>query len=239
MLFCFQCFSILLASKIFFFFQNIYPKQVVCLSWVWQDPALIAIGIHNEGKHWIIGRHKSCWNFSSEASAIFPSSTLFPWWLIRSPSSFLHLLSTSYIHSNRWCCYCCAPLLQLNKEPWSQFIYSTSSCLCTLKEDALEILWIFSIRSRCIPCQDANLGLLNLIVFSCFCQNSQHWGYKMMDEIPVKWSHHKQNLGFVPIMIRMETQKVGVIFYCNGFICFILFLSIDKHIMEFLDLIFI
>ena len=32
-----------------------------------------------------------------------------------------------------------------------------------------------------------------------------------MDEIPVKWSHHKQNLGFVPIMIRMETQKAGVL----------------------------
>lgn len=57
----------------------------------------------------------------------------------------------------------------------------------------------------------ANLALLHLIVFSCFCQNSQHWGYKMMDEIPVKWSHHKQNLGFVPIMIRMETKKAGVL----------------------------
>lgn len=33
----------------------------------------------------------------------------------------------------------------------------------------------------------------------------------MMDEIPVKWSHHKQNLGFVPIMIRMETKKAGVL----------------------------
>ena len=159
MFFCFQCFSILLASKIFFFFQNIYPKQVVCLSWVWQEPALIAIGIHNEGKHWIIGRHKSCWNFSSEASAIFPSSTLFPWWLIRSPSSFLHLFSTSYIHSNRWCCYCCAPLLQLNKEPWSQFIYSSSSCLCTLHTqtrcswNSLNILYQVQVYplSRCQP----------------------------------------------------------------------------------------
>ena len=90
--------------------------------------------------------------------------------------------------------------------------YSTSSSLCIHKEDALEILGIFSIRFRCVPCQDANLGLLDFIVFSCFCQNSQHWGYKMMDEIPVKWSHHKQNLGFVPIMIRMETQKVCVTF---------------------------
>lgn len=73
-------------------------------------------------------------------------------------------------------------------------------------------------RFRCFPCQDANLGLLHLIVFSCFCQNSQHWGYKMMDEIPVKWSHHKQNLGFVPIMIRMETQKADVLRFCIDFV---------------------
>ena len=146
----------MLASKIFFFFQNIYPKQVVCLSRVWQEPALIAIGIHNEGKHWIIGRHKSCWNFSSEASAIFPSSTLFPWWLIRSPSSFLHLLSTSYIHSNRWCCYCCAPLLQLNKEPWSKDIFHFFKSVHTQRRcswNSWNILYQVQVcsLSRCQP----------------------------------------------------------------------------------------